>query len=112
VQLLLNRSADQIAERKDTIVDDAVMDVVAGFPPTDDSGIGQDGEMLRDVLLRGIERLREVGHGRFALAKAIEQPNTHRLADDAEPPCDQLDQIAGQGVRKGHKLLLFNYTVV
>ena len=48
--------------------------------------------MPGDVLLAGAERVRELSDGGLAGAQPVEQPDAHRLADDAESLGDHLDQ--------------------
>ena len=45
------------------------------------------------------EALRQLGDGRLAVAEPLEDPNPHRLTDDAEAPCDQLDHRGGERLR-------------
>ena len=56
-QLLLHRAADLLAEREDALVDDPVVDVGSLLAAAEDADLGQHGEVLGDVLLRGAERL-------------------------------------------------------
>src|SRR5207247_1802515 len=101
-QLLLDGAADRLAEREDALVDDAVVDVIALLAPAEDANIGQHGEVLGDVLLRGRQRLRQLADRRFAVTEPVEQPDTHRLADHTEAAGDQLHQVIGEGMRKDH----------
>ena len=54
-QLLLDGAADLLAEREDALVDDPVVDVVALLAAAEDAGVGEHGQVLGDVLLRGAE---------------------------------------------------------
>src|SRR5664279_2056205 len=105
---LLHRAADLVAEREDPVVRNPVVDVRSHLAAAEDAHVGQNGEMLGDVLLRGIEPLRQLVDARLALAKAVEQLDPHRLAEHAEAACDQLDEVIRQWVGQGHALLLGN----
>ena len=73
--------------------------MVALLGAGDHPGGVEDAEVLGDVLLRGAERLLQLADGRVALAQAIEQLDSHRLAEDAEALGDELDQRLGKRVR-------------
>ena len=75
--------------------------------PADDAGLVEDAEVLRDVLLGRAEALGELGDGRLAVAQTLEDPDAHRLADDAEAPRDQLDD--GGGKRMGKRQRVNSY---
>ena len=101
-QLLLDGAADLLAEREDALVDDPVVDVVALLAAAEDAGVGEHGEVLGDVLLRGADRLGELADGGLAVAEPVEQLDPHRLADRAEAAGDQLDQVIGKRMGKRH----------
>jgi hypothetical protein len=46
--------------------------------------------VLRDVLLRRPERVDELVHGRLSDREPVDQLDAQRLAEDAQPPGDQL----------------------
>ena len=62
-------------------------------------GLVEDTEMLGDVLLRGAEALGQLRDARLAVAETLEDPDPHRLTDDAEAPRDQLDDGRGERIR-------------
>ena len=79
--------------------------------------------MLGDVLLRRAEARVSSCDARLAVAEAIEDPDPHRLADDAEAPSDQLDERVGERFEVAARfnsmfdstlvyLQLYNYTAV
>ena len=65
------------------LVDDAVVDMVA-FLAASRMRRGEDGEALRDVLLRRTESPRELTHAGSAVADKVEQVDVHRLGDRAK----------------------------
>jgi len=65
-ELGLDAPADLLAKAEDPLVDDPVVDLVALFVATDDAGLGQQLQVLGDVLLRGTERFGQLVDGRLA----------------------------------------------
>ncbi len=49
--------------------------MIALLAPAEDADIGEDGEVLGDVLLRGRQRLRQLADRRLAVAEPVEQPD-------------------------------------
>jgi len=94
---------DAPVARDDTQSTDEASILTAAVPAaTDDAGLQQDTEVLRDVLLRRPGGLAQLAHARLAFAERVEQLDPHRLADDAEAARDQLDQRVGKGLGKVH----------
>src|SRR6516164_6101423 len=96
-RLAVQVAADLLAQVEDRLVGDRVDGEVALLAPRDDACAQQHAQVLGDVLLRGTGRLLELLHRRLTVAQRVEQPDPHRLAQDAKALCDQLDQ----GHRKG-----------
>src|SRR5581483_10313609 len=101
LQLALEAAADLLAEVEHARVDDPVVDVGACLAAADDPRLEQQAEVLGNVLLRGPGRLDQLLHGRLATVQPelLEDADAHRLAEDAEPLFDQLDERveAGEG---------------
>ena len=101
-ELALQATADLLAELQHAGIGDRVEGVRPLLAAADDARLVEDAEVLRDVLLRRAEALGQLGDGRLAVAQAVEDPDSHRLADDAEAPRDELDDGVGEGVGQGH----------
>ena len=95
---------------KHSVVDDPVVDAVSVPSLGEDSRAGEDVQVLRDVLLPGADLIGELVDRLLAVTKLVEEPDAGRLADHAEPPRDQLDQLFGQWMRERHRsaILLYN----
>ena len=109
--LVAQAAADELAQLEDGLVGDEAAHAVAVLLAADDAGLGEDAEVLGDVLLRRAERVGELVDGHRPVAQRVEQADAHGLADDAEALGDQLDERVrervGDGCRLGH---VHNYT--
>ena len=105
-------ATDELAELEDTLVGDRAVHVIAGPLAGHDARLGQHADVLGDVLLRRAERARELVDGQRAVAQGVEQADAHRLADHAEAPCDQLDELGRERMRDGGVGHEHNYTTV
>src|SRR6266545_228078 len=81
---------------------DRVVGAVAVLASADDAGLEQDLKVLRDVLLRGVQRLGQLVDRRLAITEAVEESNTHWLANHAKAARDQLSERVRNWVRQAH----------
>ncbi len=98
LELAADAAADLLAEVEHAGVADRVAHLVALLDAGDHTRGVEDAEVFGDILLGGAKRLLELTDGGVALAKAVEQLDPHRFAEDAEALGDQFDQRLGKRV--------------
>jgi hypothetical protein len=93
LQLLLRGATDLLAEYEYAFVNDPVVDAVALLAAAEHADVGEHSQVLRHVLLRGAESIRELANRSLTVAKVIEQPDSHRLGEHPEAACDELGEV-------------------
>src|SRR5680860_277856 len=88
--MALDAAADLVAEREDAVVGDAVAHRVAVLLAHEEARAVQEAEMLGDVLLGGRDRYGQRADRQGPVAQRVEDPDTGRLAEEAEPLGDHL----------------------
>src|SRR5688572_14267629 len=102
--LLAKTTADEFAQLEDGVVGDGAADAIAGALASDDAGLCQHTDVLRNVLLAGAERLRQLVDGQGPVAQRVEQAEAHGLTDDPEALRDELDERLRKRVRDRSRL--------
>jgi hypothetical protein len=93
---LVHVTGDAVARITDEIgnvgIHQRVPDPYPFFAPTDNSGVVQNGKMLGHVLLNAVHSSRQLLNSRLAVTKLDQQLDSQRLAQDAEPFRDKVDE--------------------
>src|SRR5262245_8218290 len=97
-ELILDGPADLLAEAHRVVVDDPVVDAGAVLAAADDAGVGEHGQVLRDVLLRRAELVCQVVHACLARTQPDEGPDAQRLGHRAKAPGHELDELVGKRI--------------
>ena len=93
-EFFFDPATHQVAQLEDHRIGDEVENAEAFFAAADHVGVGQDGEMLGDVRLRGSGFVDQSGDVLFALLEGHEQFQSHRLAQNFEAMRDQEEGFA------------------
>ena len=92
--LVAKAVAHGVTERAERGVGDGVIGGGASGPPRDDARLEQDGKVLADVGLRGIEPRHQLADAEFAgLEQFAQDGEPPRIAEDAETGGDLFEEL-------------------
>jgi hypothetical protein len=95
-------AADEIAEFEQVGVSNEIKDVVAFAAAADETAVIESLEVLGDVGLIAAEGGGDFADGAFATFEELKDAEAERLAEEAEPAGDSVEQaLVGEGAKSG-----------